>query len=185
MLALTRRRYPGCSIASVRIEPGARLAEHVRVAHNAEIRSNVSIGRWTYIEPYTFVNGADIGSFCAIGRNVAIGCFQHPYGYPAISAKMCRDLLGLEYDDPLRPVSIGSDVWIGEGAIMLGGWSRCCRDPRRRAVLDRGGAPAGKIGQRFDGERVESLLSLRWWELPDEEILAHRDFFAAGEDWEL
>lgn len=47
------------------------------------------------------------------------------------------------------------------------------------------GVPARKIGQRFDDEKIKSLLSLRWWEWPDEEILAHRDFFAAGENWEL
>ena len=127
LLASVRRRYPGRAVDSVLVEPGAKLGEHVRVAHDVEIRSNVTVGRWTYIEPYSFVNGADIGSFCAIGRNVAIGCFQHPYTYPAVSAKLYRDLLGLRYDDPSRPVVIGSDVWIGEGTIVLGGGSVTAR----------------------------------------------------------
>lgn len=134
LLARARRRHPGCRVDSVLVDPGASLADHVRIAHDVEIRANVSVGRWTYIEPYTFVNGAEIGSFCAIGRNAAIGCFEHPYTYPAVSAKLYHDLLGLDYDDSAPPVRIGSDVWIGEKAVILrgGGRSRCNRWCRRR-----------------------------------------------------
>lgn len=193
LLASVRRRYPGRAVDSVLVEPGAKLGEHVRVAHDVEIRSNVTVGRWTYIEPYSFVNGADIGSFCAIGRNVAIGCFQHPYTYPAVSAKLYRDLLGLRYDDPSRPVVIGSDVWIGEGAIVLGGGvghgavvgagAVVTRDVEPYSIV--AGVPARRIGQRFDDERIARMLELRWWEWPDEEIRAHRYLFAAGRDWEI
>lgn len=115
------RRFPNCRIESPLVDPAARLGDNVRVARGSEVRGNVSIGRWTYVEPFTFVNGAEIGSFCSIGRNVAIGGFQHPYEYPTTSPRLYREILGSRYDDPARPIRIGNDVWIGEKAIILGG----------------------------------------------------------------
>lgn len=118
------RRFPSCRIESPLVDPSARIGDSVRIARNVEVRGNVSIGRWTYVEPFTFINGADIGSFCSIGRNVAIGGFQHPYRYPTTSPRLYREILGSRYDDPARPIRIGSDVWIGEKAMVLGGGYR-------------------------------------------------------------
>lgn len=82
LLARVCRRHLGCRVDSALVDPGASLVDHARIAHNVEVRANVSIGRWTYIEPRTFANGAEIGAFCGIGRNVAIDCFKHPYTHP-------------------------------------------------------------------------------------------------------
>ena len=137
------------------------------------------------------MNGAEIGAFCAVGRIVAIGCFEHPYAYPAVSATLYRDLLELEYDDSARPVSIGNDVWIGEKAIVLrgrvgdgaviGAGAVVTRDVAPRAIV--AGVPARVIGWRFDEKSAAEYLSLRWWDWDDEEIKAHLEFFAAGEAW--
>ena len=187
-----KRQHLGCLIDSVRVDPEARLAENVRIAHDVEIRANVSIGRWTYIEPYTFVNGAEIGAFCAIGRNVAIGCFEHSYTYPAVSAKLYRDLLGLNYDDSAHPVRIGNDVWIGEKAIVLqgrvghgsiiGAGAVVTKDVPPCAIV--AGVPARIIGWRFDERAIDEYLRLRWWQWDDEKIKAHADLFAAGDRWQ-
>ena len=45
------------------------------------------------------------------------------------------------------------------------------------------GVPARKIGMRFDDEKAERLLGLRWWEWSDREICEHADFFEARGDW--
>lgn len=191
LLWRARKEHPGCLIDSLRVDSHARLGNHVRVSHDVEIRANVSMGRWSYLEPFTFVNGAEIGAFCAIGRNVAIGCFEHPYAYPAVSARLYRDLLELEYDDSARPVSIGNDVWIGEKAIVLrgrvgdgaviGAGAVVTRDVAPCAIV--AGVPARVIGWRFDEKSAAEYLSLRWWDWDDEEIKAHLEFFAAGEAW--
>lgn len=191
LLSRARRQHPGCLIDSVRVAREARLADNVRIAHDAEVRANVSIGRWTYIEPYTFINGAEIGSFCAIGRNVAIGCFEHPYAYPAVSAKLYHDLLGLDYDDSALSVRIGSDVWIGEKAIVLrgrvghgavvGAGAVVTKDVPPCAIV--AGVPARIIGWRFDEETIAKYLSIRWWEWDDEEIKERVGMFAAGDGW--
>lgn len=192
LLCRVRRQHPGCLIDSVRVDPEARLAENVRIAHDVEIRANVSVGRRTYIEPYTFVNGAEIGSFCAIGRNAAIGCFEHPYTYPAISAKLYRDLLELDYNDSVPPISIGSDVWVGEKAIVLrggvghgsiiGAGAVVTKDVPPCAIV--AGVPAKIIGWRFSDDDIDRYLRIRWWERTDEEIYENRVFFEAGDSWD-
>lgn len=164
----------------------------MKAARDVEIRAGVSVGRWTYIEPYTFINGASIGRFCAIGRNVAIGGFQHPYSYPAVSAKMYRGLLDLDYDDSSYPIQIGNDVWIGEKAIVLrgkigdgaviGAGAVVTHDIPPCAIA--AGVPAKVIGWRFSEEKTAQYLRVHWWEHSDEEILASRNFFEAGDEWD-
>lgn len=112
------RRFPSCRIESAIVSPSARLGDSVRIARGVEVRGNVSMGRWTYVEPFTFINGADIGSFCSIGRNVAIGGFQHPYRYPTTSPRLYREILGCRYEDPARSTRIGNDVWIGDEIVL-------------------------------------------------------------------
>lgn len=192
-LGRLRQRFPECSINSVRVDPEAILAAGVAIAHDVEVRGNVSIGRWSYVEPYTFINGAKIGAFCAIGRNVAIGGFQHPYAYPTISPKLYRSILEERYDDPPHRVSIGNDVWIGEKAIVLGGvigdgaviaaGAVVTKDVEPYSIV--AGVPAQEIRRRFDDEAVKALLSIRWWEWSDEEIRESRELFSLREEWRL
>lgn len=191
LLFFERRRRPNCRIDSIRIDRDATLQDHVKIAHDVEIRNNVTIGRWTYIEPFTFVNEASIGAFCAIGRNVAIGGFQHPYSYPGISAKMYRGLLGLDYDDSSHPVRVGNDVWIGEKAIVLrgtvgdgavvGAGAVVTHDVPACAIV--AGVPAKIIGWRFSDDDIDRYLRIRWWERTDAEIRENSDFFKAGDGW--
>lgn len=191
LLYFERRRWPNCRIDSTRIDHAATLYDHVKIAHDVEIRNNVTIGRWTYIEPFTFINEASIGAFCAIGRNVAIGGFQHPYSYPAISAKMYRGLLELDYDDSSHQIRIGNDVWIGEKAIVLrgvvedgavvGAGAVVTHDVPACAIV--AGVPAKIIGWRFPDDDIDRYLRIRWWEHTDAEIRENRAFFQAGETW--
>lgn len=191
LLFFERRRRPNCRIDSIRVDCAAKLQDHVKIAHDVEIRKNVTIGRWTYVEPFTFINGASIGAFCAIGRNVAIGGFQHPYSYPAISAKMYRGLLELDYDDSSHQIRIGNDVWIGEKAIVLrgvvedgavvGAGAVVTHDVPSCAIV--AGVPAKIIGWRFSNDDIERYLRIRWWEHTDAEIRENRAFFEAGDAW--
>lgn len=72
-------------------------------------------------------------------------------------------------------VHIGSDVWIGSGALILSGVrighgaivaarAVVARDVAPYAIA--AGNPAHMIGKRFDDERIACLLATRWWELP-------------------
>ena len=69
-------------------------------------------------------------------------------------------------------VIIGNDVWIGAGAVLLGGV-----EIGDGAIISAGayvkedippynifaGQPARRIGQRFTDTRIEWLISLKWW----------------------
>ena len=72
-------------------------------------------------------------------------------------------------------IVIGNDVWIGYEAVILSGVhigdgaiigtrAVVTKDVEPYTIV--GGAPAKPIRRRFDGETVEKLLKLRWWDLP-------------------
>lgn len=77
-------------------------------------------------------------------------------------------------------IVIGSDVWIGRESVIMPGievgdgsiiaaCSVVTRDIPPYSVY--GGNPARFIKNRFDDEMIELLLQLKWWDLPDEELV--------------
>ena len=82
------------------------------------------------------------------------------------------------------PVIVGNDVWIGHGALVLGGvtigdgavigaGAVVTSDVRPFAIA--AGNPAREIRRRFDDEIVNELFKLRWWDLDESEVqsMAH------------
>lgn len=191
LLARVCRRHLGCRVDSTLADPGASVVDHARIAHNVEVRANASIVRWAYIEPRTFANGAETGAFCGIDRNVAIDCFKHPYTHAAVSAKFSRGLLEPDYDDSAPSARIGSDMWVGEKAVILRGGVECGAIVGVGAVVTKdvppcaivAGAPVRIMGRRFCEEAVARCPNMRWWDWLDEEILQNRASLARGDRW--
>ena len=82
------------------------------------------------------------------------------------------------------PVTVGNDVWIGHGALLLGGVTIgdgavigaaavVASDVRPFAIV--AGNPAREIRRRFNDELVDQLIELRWWDLDESEVqsIAH------------
>jgi acetyltransferase-like isoleucine patch superfamily enzyme len=76
-------------------------------------------------------------------------------------------------------VTIGHDVWIGSGAMILSGVTIghgaavaaravVTKDVPPYAIV--GGNPARVIRSRFDAATVAALLDAAWWDLPDAEV---------------
>jgi acetyltransferase-like isoleucine patch superfamily enzyme len=76
-------------------------------------------------------------------------------------------------------VTIGHDVWLGSGAVILSGVTIghgavvaasavVTRDVPPYAIV--GGNPARVIRRRFDDATVERLLEAAWWDLPPDEV---------------
>lgn len=134
--------------------------------------------------------GADkliIGSFCSIGsgaafimagnqghRNDWISTFPF-YWMPEVSA-FEGALNGYQ---SAGDTIVGNDVWIGSEAIVMPGIT--IGDGAvigTRAVVTRniapytivGGNPATVIRQRFEADRIDCLLELKWWDWPDEQL---------------
>jgi acetyltransferase-like isoleucine patch superfamily enzyme len=93
-------------------------------------------------------------------------------------------------------ITIGNDVWISYGVRVLAGvavadgaviaaGSVVTRDVRPYAFV--AGNPAREIKRRFDDQTVATLLKLKWWDLPTEQIRKMAPVLAGGnvQDLEL
>jgi acetyltransferase-like isoleucine patch superfamily enzyme len=152
---------------------------------------NITVHQWG--EGYV-----EIGAFCSIGRDVHIilggrhnsrAVSTYAFGY------MHRDVFPVSPPDPFteKPnVIIGNDVWIGrEVSIMRGvtigdgavvaARSHVVENVRPYEVV--GGNPARHIKWRFTPEETTALLSVKWWELPDEDIKAILPLLTSGNIW--
>ncbi len=87
--------------------------------------------------------------------------------------------VGAAYHRSRGGVAIGSDVWVGSGALILSGVTVghgavvAARAVVTRDVAPFGivaGNPARPIRARFDEATVASLLETAWWDLPDGDI---------------
>ena len=88
-----------------------------------------------------------------------------------------------EYENsPIRnnlPVVIGNDVWIGSNVIILPGvaigdgailaaGTVVTKDVEPYSIV--GGVPAKTIRKRFNDEEISTLLKIKWWDWPHEDI---------------
>lgn len=152
------------------------LAHH-KVRGPAEkwlIKGNVAIGAYTSINGEFKASGTiRIGKYCAFGNGVTLLSTNH-------ATNMVNQQPWLQQRLSLRkgiatkgPVSIGHNVWIGDGAIVLSGV-----DVGHGAVIGAGavvtsdvapfsivaGVPARHRKFRFSQATIDSMLRLRWWD---------------------
>ncbi|REE73006.1 maltose O-acetyltransferase [Rhodococcus wratislaviensis] len=142
--------------ANLRLGRGALISS----MHGLSIGNSVAVGQGTIIE----VDGS-IGDYCLMGRRVQIiGRADHAsneIGVPMALSTWVGDRSQIA-DDTVR---IGRDVWIGAGAIILGGVNvGDCAIVAAGAVVTRsvepfaivGGNPARQIKMRFANEAVRA-----------------------------
>jgi len=135
-----------------------------------------------------------IGSFCAVasrarfvmnGANHALGGLStYPFeifpgwGLPPRPQERPRDTV------------VGSDVWIGYGALVLpgrsighgavvGAGSVVTRDVPPYCVV--GGNPARVIRERYDPDTVRRLLAVAWWDWPAPRIARNARLIAGAD----
>ena len=145
-----------------------------------------TIGRPRVNEPFS--GGLTIGKYSTIGANVSI-YLRLPYSSQVANYDFHaqrntwpggrRQVNASEHYSPVR---IGSDVWIGDnvsigpgvtigdGAYVLPG-AVLMDHVRPYSVVT--GNPATEISRRFSESEIESLLTLRWWDLPDADVNEH------------
>lgn len=85
-----------------------------------------------------------------------------------------------------RPLVIGSDVWVGYRATILGpatighgavvgAGAVVASDIPPYAIV--AGNPARVLRMRFPPEVIERLLRIAWWDWPEERVIAHGEWF--------
>lgn len=157
-------------------------------------------GRCSYIGDGSTIYGK-IGRFCSIGFGVITLQGTHPTHFVSTSPSFYSTLghnglyfvkenafVEKKYADSEKryPVVIGNDVWIGHGAVILGGvtigdgaiigaGAIVTKDVAPYTIV--AGNPARVIRSRFDEETIEKLLQIKWWDKDLEWIARHADRF--------
>jgi acetyltransferase-like isoleucine patch superfamily enzyme len=127
-----------------------------------------------------------VGSYCSIAEDVQIfvGGQHHPEWVTTFPFRAAFNMPGkFEDGQPVSrgPVTIGNDVWVGLGALILSGVTVgdgaviaanavVTKDVRPYAVV--GGNPAREIRRRFRDDQVDGLLEAGWWDWPEAELLS-------------
>lgn len=148
---------------------------------------SVVLGYASMIGANSVVSGeVEIGRYCQMGAGVAIHARFHPMNRASIYIH--EQFLGgaVGRDAPCERVVVGSDVWVGDQAIILkgvtigngaviGAGAIVTSDVDDYAVV--AGNPARLIRMRFSEAVIERLLRLRWWDLDLSEVERIRALF--------
>ena len=160
-------------------------------------RPNILVGDFTYIADSDFESHVThhyewlgdkliIGRFCQIAAGVEFVMNGANHQMNAATTFPFYTLAGWHMappaaaDLPLKgDTVIGSDVWIGQNAVILpgvrigdgaiiGANSVVSRDVAAYTIV--AGNPARVLRKRFDDELIDLLLQFQWWNKPVEEI---------------
>lgn len=123
------------------------------------------------------------GGFCSIASGLQIVSGQHPgVDAPRAISNFPFAEHGWGEYPPSRhhgEVKVGNDVWIGEGVMILdgvtiadgaviGAGAVVTRNVRAYAVVV--GNPAREVKRRFSDDQIAQLLSIAWWDWPDDDV---------------
>lgn len=155
--------------------------------------SNSIIGNYTYIAENSIINNTIIGKFCSVGPNLISGWGIHPTNgvatHPMFYSKTSPINISLSSEnkiEEIKQISIGNDVFIGMNVTILDGVSIgdgavigagavVSKDIPPYAIAV--GNPIKVIKYRFTDDIINRLLSIKWWELNDEELCLVEKYF--------
>lgn len=144
------------------------------------VLTNVVMDDFTYVSSNTAISNARIGKFCSIASDVVIGTGMHPAdvfvsSHPIFFSPLRQAQISFAdqtYFKEFSDVVIGNDVWIGtrsvildgvtigDGAIVAAG-AVVTKDVPPYAIV--GGVPAKVIRYRFTEEKIDFLVTFKWW----------------------
>lgn len=153
------------------------LGNYVFIRENVSIK-NSDIGDNTIINSNAAICFSKIGKFSSIGSNVILGLSMHPSDlistHPAFYSnnKPFKTYSDRMYFEETLKITVGNDVWIGEGALVMGGIK--IGDGAiiaAKAVVTKnvepyeivGGVPAKTIRYRFEPEIRSKIQQTKWW----------------------
>ncbi len=160
------------------------------------------LGAYSYCASNSFIRSTKIGRFCSVGKNVRIIDVTHPaefvsthpvfYNPHNVTGMSFANRLGFDEhlhsrEDPNYAVLIGNDVWICDGAQILGGntigngaivaaGAVVTRDVPAFSIV--AGVPAKVIRYRFSEKDIEYLTALQWWNKDYEWLRDNAEYFS-------
>lgn len=170
----------------------------------------ISIGRYTYggatFKLWSESDRIEIGAFCSFAEGVLVfgGGEHRPDWVTTHPLRIAFNSPGAGQDGHPHskgPTKIGNDVWVGHGAFILSGvqvgdgacigaGALVARDVPPYSII--AGNPARLVRFRFSEEQIASLLEIRWWTWPVEQIRRYESllcsndidaFIAAAKSW--
>jgi acetyltransferase-like isoleucine patch superfamily enzyme len=172
-----------------KLEEFEALREQLRREQGAYVNENITVGDFTYGIPKIRSCGEgaklSIGKFCSIAENVTImlGGEHRPDWNTTYPFNVLLDNFSDIKGHPATKgdVAIGNDVWIASGAkimsgvtigdgAVIGANALVTKDVAPYDIV--GGVPAKCIKKRFSEEIVKVMLEMRWWNWPDQKIIA-------------
>lgn len=157
-----------------------------------------TLGRYSYVGEHTTIIETEVGSFSSISNYCAIGGGAHPVEWVSTSPvfNSSKGILKKHFSDthyePYARSRIGHDVWIGahcliksgvtvgDGAV-IGMGAVVTKDVGPYEIW--GGNPAHLIRKRFDEDKIQKLLEIKWWEWPEEKIRRNANLFCDLEEF--
>jgi phosphonate metabolism protein (transferase hexapeptide repeat family) len=173
------------------IDPTARVRDSrfgawCEVGARTRVAESV-FGDYSYVVNDSDIIYAEIGRFCSIAAHTRINPGNHPLERVALNHFTYRSsAYGLGEDDSSffdwrrgHRVTLGNDVWIGHGAVVLPGVSIgdgaaigagavVSKDIPPFAVAV--GVPARVVRHRFPAEIVAALQRIAWWDWPHDRL---------------
>ncbi len=173
----------------------SRFGRYCEVGARTRVAES-SFGDYSYVANDSDVIYATLGRFCSVAAQVRINPGNHPLERVALNHFTYRSsAYGLGEDDAAffdwrrdGHVTLGHDVWVGHGAVLLPGISvgngaaiganaTVTRPVPAFAVVV--GTPARVLRFRFPPDIVDALERVAWWDWPHERLgEAMRDFRA-------
>jgi acetyltransferase-like isoleucine patch superfamily enzyme len=157
------------------------------VGSGAFFAGRISVGYATTIGASNYLVGpVTIGNYCQLGPAVAIYGTDHPTGQTTMYFNQNLFNGRLKQHAVIAETSVGHDVWIGHGAVLLkgvhigngaviGAGAVVTRDVRDYAIAV--GNPAQVLRMRFDEELIELLAQTKWWLKSTEELQPFEELF--------
>lgn len=146
--------------------------------------TNSSMGDYSYIGRRSRLIHTQVGKFCSISSDCAIGMGTHSLNNISTSSIFTARKNGTGFSwtngnlfKEHYSVRICNDVWIGQRVMVMGGvtigngavvgaGALVTKDVPAYAIV--GGVPAKIIRYRFPEEVIRKIESAKWWSLPDE-----------------
>lgn len=157
------------------------------INYGSEFFGKIKIGYATTLGFHNAIHGnITIGKYCQIGANVAIHTNNHPMNHLStyINSRLFDGELSKYKIN--KKVTIGNDVWIGHGVIILGDVdigngviiaAGSVVNKNIPAYTIAAGVPAKVIKKRFNNHIIKEIENLKWWDKNKEELESIKPLF--------